>query len=81
MHDSWTGQNHQMKRTLALAVLIAALALLTKLSFKQASPDKGAMSGSTQQALGSGVSLGSAQPYGPPNRAYGEIRNRTHTSW
>ena len=65
MRDSWTGQNHQMKRTLALAVLIAALALLTKLSFKQASPDKGAMSGSTQQALGSGVSLGSAHPTDP----------------
>jgi hypothetical protein len=62
VHDTSTGRNQQMKRTLAIAVLITALGVLVKLTYKQAAPDEGAAHGPTHSAPGSGAPLASVSP-------------------
>jgi hypothetical protein len=54
-----------MKRTLAIAVLITALGVLVKLTFKQAGPIEGASPGPTLSAAGSGGPLASVSPPDP----------------
>ena len=54
-----------MKRTLAVAVLIIALGVLVKLTFKQASPDEGASPGPTHSVPGSGAAEASESPADP----------------
>jgi hypothetical protein len=65
VHDTSTGRNHQMKRTLAIAVLITALGVLVKLTYKQAGPDEGLSPGPTHAAAGSGHPGNSVSPPDP----------------